>query len=237
MNYTLTAEEYILSLLLLDGAEVAHSIKEEVFGEISEKELETRLDSATSGLISKGLLTFENQQERMDETFKSFMLGLTKVKRVIRCQIASDDGVFSTSLFCHNSFFIQNALYDNRIYHLYEKSDHTDLPALIDLNPYVESGESFSIKEQLFERVIDKLLGNEELANEEIEQFSPVFFKALQEKKGKLNALYDYHLGQQVSIGSLLYITYEEESWSIENKGDTLIISPFSFQDLLEVEK
>ncbi|MBD7937560.1 hypothetical protein H9655_11050 [Cytobacillus sp. Sa5YUA1] len=63
MNYTLTAEEYILSLFLLNGAEVAHSIKEEVFGEISEKELETRLDSATSGLISKGLLTFENQQE------------------------------------------------------------------------------------------------------------------------------------------------------------------------------
>ncbi|MBD7937559.1 hypothetical protein H9655_11045 [Cytobacillus sp. Sa5YUA1] len=99
-------------------------------------------------------------------------MGLTRVKRVIRCQIASDDGVFSTSLFCHDSFFIQNALYDNRIYHLYEKNDHADLPALIDLNPYVESGEPFSIKEQLFERVIDKLLGNEELANEEIDHFS-----------------------------------------------------------------
>lgn len=35
MSYTLTAEEYILSLLLLNGAEVAYSIKEEVFGEIS----------------------------------------------------------------------------------------------------------------------------------------------------------------------------------------------------------
>lgn len=42
-------EEFILFLLLIVGVAAASSIKDKVFGEISEKELEYRLDSATSG--------------------------------------------------------------------------------------------------------------------------------------------------------------------------------------------
>lgn len=90
MTYTLTAEEYILSLLLLDGAEVAASIKDEVFGDISDQLLECRLDSATSGLISKGLLKVDGNQDTVDEEFRKFLMGLTNVKRVIRCQLATE---------------------------------------------------------------------------------------------------------------------------------------------------
>ncbi|PFG15054.1 hypothetical protein [Bacillus sp. es.036] len=55
MSYTLSMEEYILSLLLMDGDQIAASIKDDVFENISDRDLENRLDSATNGLLSRGL--------------------------------------------------------------------------------------------------------------------------------------------------------------------------------------
>ncbi|MCM3176397.1 hypothetical protein [Cytobacillus horneckiae] len=234
MSYVLTAEEYILSLLLLGGAEAASSIKDEVYGEISESELECRLDCAANGLISKGLLTVEQNQEAVEEQFRDFMMGLTNVERVIRCQIATNAGVTTTSLFCNEAFTVQLALYENRIFKLFKEDSEQKLSELMDLSHSMESGEAFSIKESLFEKVIDKFLGSEELTKEESEWFTPDFLEALSGKQGKLNSLYDYRLGQQVAIGSLLYITGKEHTWFIESSGDTLTIAPFSFRALFE---
>ncbi len=62
----------------------------------------------------------------------------------------------------------------------------------------------------------------------------PAFLKILKEKQGKLNALYDYYLDEQVMIGSLLYITSNEQTWSIESEGEILTIARFSFISLFE---
>ncbi|KMJ57619.1 hypothetical protein AB685_16620 [Bacillus sp. LL01] len=234
MTYVLTAEEYILSLLLLDGAEVASSIKDEVFGNISDQELECRLDSATSGLISKGLLTVDRNQETVDEQFRKFLMGLTNVKRVIRCQIATDEGASTVSLFCNEEFTVQQSLYDNRIFKLFVESDEQKLSKLMDISPTKVEGEAFSLKESQFEKVVDKLLAGMELTAEESGLFDPQFLEVLVAKKGKLNSLYDYHLGEQVAIGALLYITSGGRTWFIESNGDNLTIAPFSYGALFE---
>ncbi|TYS58579.1 hypothetical protein FZC74_12295 [Sutcliffiella horikoshii] len=234
MTYTLTAEEYILSLLLLDGAEVAASIKDEVFGDISDQLLECRLDSATSGLISKGLLSVDGSQEKVDEQFQNFLMGLTKVKRIIRGQIATDEGASTVSLFCDKDFTVQQSLYDNRVFKLFGESDEQKLGRLMDLSFNRVEGQAFSVKEPQFEKVVDKLLAGRELTAEESSLFDPHFLDVLVAKKGKLNSLYDYRLGEQVAIGALLYISSGEQTWFIENNEDNLIIAPFSFGDLFE---
>lgn len=234
MTYTLTAEEYILSLLLLDGAEVAASIKDEVFGDISDQLLECRLDSATSGLISKGLFSVDGNQEKVDEQFREFVMGLTNVKRVVRCQVATDEGASTVSLFCGEDFTVQQSLYDNRIFKLFGESDEQKLSRLMDLSMNRMDGEAFTVKEPQFEKVVDKLLAGRELTKDETNLFNPQFLNVLVAKKGKLNSLYDYRLGEQVAFGALLYISNGEQTWIIENNEDNLIIAPFSFGDLFE---
>jgi hypothetical protein len=234
MTYTLTAEEYILSLLLLDGAEVAASIKDEVFGDISDQLLECRLDSATSGLISKGLFFVDGNQEKVDEQFREFVMGLTNVKRVVRCQVATDEGASTVSLFCGEDFTVQQSLYDNRIFKLFGESDEQKLSRLMDLSMNRMDGEAFTVKEPQFEKVVDKLLAGRDLTAEESSLFDSQFLDVLVTKKGKLNSLYDYRLGEQVAIGALLYISNGEQTWFIENNEDNLIIAPFSFGDLFE---
>ena len=234
MSYTLTAEEYILSLLLLDGAEVAASIKDEVFGDISDQLLECRLDSATSGLISKGLLSVDGNQEKVDEEFQNFLMGLTKVKRIIRCQIATDEGASTVSLFCDKNFTVQQSLYDNRIFKLFGESDEQKVSRLMDLSLNRVEGQAFSVKEPQFEKVVDKLLAGRELTVEETSLFDSQFLDVLVKKKGKLNSLYDYRLGEQVAIGALLYVSSGEQTWIIESNEDTLTIAPFAYGDLFE---
>ncbi|WP_273854286.1 hypothetical protein [Guptibacillus spartinae] len=46
--------------------------------------------------------------------------------------------------------------------------------------------------------------------------------------------LYDYYLDEQVMIKSLLYITGNDQTWSIESEGEILTIAPFSFKSLFE---
>ncbi|WP_404431061.1 hypothetical protein [Sutcliffiella horikoshii] len=234
MTYTLTAEEYILSLLLLDGAEVAASIKDEVFGDISDQLLECRLDSATSGLVSKGLLSVDRNQEKVDEQFREFLMGLTNVKRVIRCQIATDEGASTVSLFCNEEFTVQQSLYDNRVFKLFGESDEQKLSQLMDLSFNRVEGQAFSVKEPQFEKVVDKLLRGMELTAEESSLFDPEFLDVLVAKKGMLNSLYDYRLGEQVAIGALLYVSSGKQTWIIENNEDNLTIAPFAFGDLFE---
>ena len=234
MSYTLTAEEYILSLLLLDGAEVAASIKDEVFGDISDQLLECRLDSATSGLISKGLLSVDGNQEKVDEEFQNFLMGLTKVKRIIRCQIATDEGASTVSLFCDKNFTVQQSFYDNRIFKLFGESDEQKVSRLMDLSLNRVEGQAFSVKESQFEKVVDKLLAGRELTAEESSLFHLEFLDVLVAKKGMLNSLYDYRLGEQVAIGALLYVSSGEQTWIIESNEDNLTIAPFAFGDLFE---
>ncbi|PFG15060.1 hypothetical protein [Bacillus sp. es.036] len=234
MSYTLSAEEYILSLLLIDGVQAAASIKDEVFEDISDQELETRLDSATNGLLSKGLLTIDENEESVDEAFEKFLMKLTNTPRVIRCQIATDSAMLTTSLFCNDPYTVQQSLYDNRIVKLFPENNEKALSELMDLSDVKVNHEPFSIKEPLFEKVIDKLLANKELTSEESDLFPPAFLQILKEKQGKLNALYDYYLEEQVMIGSLLYITGNKQTWSIESEGEILTIAPFSFASLFE---
>ncbi|MDP4553426.1 hypothetical protein Q9251_21460 [Alkalihalobacillus macyae] len=234
MSYALSTEEYILSLLLMNGVQAAASIKDEVFGDISDSELEYRLDSATNGLLSKGLLTIDQNEENLDEQFERFLLNLTNTPRVIRCQIAADSEIITTSLFCNDDYTVQQSLYDNRIFKLFTEDNEKSLSSLMDISDLKVDHEPFSIKEPLFEKVVDKLLENKELTNEESDLFPPAFLKILKEKQGKLNSLYDYHLKQQIVIGSLLYITSNEQTWSIESEGEILTIAPFSFKSLFE---
>lgn len=234
MTYTLTAEEYILSLLLLDGAEVAASIKDEVFGNISDQLLECRLDSATSGLISKGLLTVDGHQDTVDEEFRKFLMGLTNVKRVIRCQLATEGGASTVSLFCHDEFTVQQSLYDNRVFKLFKENGEEKLSKLIDMSSTKVNGKQFTLKESQFEPVVDKLLAGIELTKDESDLFDPDFLRVLVANKGKLNSLYDYHLGEQVMIGALLYVTDGEQTWFIENNEDVLVVAPFSYGTLFE---
>ncbi|MCA0991418.1 hypothetical protein [Pseudalkalibacillus hwajinpoensis] len=234
MSYTLSAEEYILSLLLIDGVQAAASIKEEVFEDISDQELETRLDSATNGLLSKGLLTIDKNEENVDEAFENFLMKLTNTPRVIRCQIATDTAMLTTSLFCNDDYTVQQSLYDNRVVKLFPENNEKKLSQLMDLSDVKVNLEPFSIKEPLFEKVIDKLLANKELTSEESNLFPPEFLQVLKQKQGKLNALYDYYLDEQVMIGSLLYITGNGQTWSIESEGEILTIAPFSYKSLFE---
>ncbi|WP_404448243.1 hypothetical protein LG307_03665 [Sutcliffiella horikoshii] len=234
MTYTLTAEEYILSLLLLDGAEVAASIKDEVFGDISDQLLECRLDSATSGLISKGLLSVDRNQEKVDEQFREFLMGLTNVKRVIRCQIATDEGASTVSLFCNEEFTVQQSLYDNRVFKLFGENNELKLSQLTDMSLSRVGGEAFFMKEPQFEKVVDKLLRGMELTADEVGMFNPQFLDVLVAKKGMLNSLYDYRLGEQVAIGALLYVSNGEQTWIIESNEDNLTIAPFAYGDLFE---
>ena len=233
MSYILTAEEFILSLLLIDGAAAASSIKDEVFGEISEKELECRLDSATSGLLTKNLLSIQHDQEALNDNFQQFLLGLTNVPRVLRCQIATDTGLITTSLYCGTDYTIQQSLYDNRVYKLFKEENEREITRYMDMAYSNMNGKSFTIKEEVFENVIDKLLQNKELTQEESAQFAPEFLRILKGKQGKLNSLYDYRLGhEQIAIGSFLYITDANQTWMIENNGEILHIQPFSFHTL-----
>ena len=234
MSYVLSAEEYILSLLLLEGVQAAASIKDEVFGDISDRELESRLDSATNGLLSKGLLTIDENEESVDEGFEKFLMKLTNTPRVIRCQIATDSEMITTSLFCNDDYTIQQSLYDNRIFKLFTENNEKSLSEHMDLSDVKVNHEPFSIKETLFEKVVDKLLENKDLISDESDLFPPAFLKILKEKQGKLNSLYDYHLEQEIIIGTLLYITGNKQTWAIESQGEILTIAPFSFNSLFE---
>ncbi|MDQ0219761.1 hypothetical protein ELQ35_20590 [Peribacillus cavernae] len=236
MSYSLTAEELILSLILVGGAEAAYSIKEETFGEISEDELEHRLDSATNGLLSKDLLTIQQNQEILETEFQQFLLQLTKTPRVLRCQIATDEGMTNTSLYCGVDFTVQQSTYNNRVHKLFKEVSDSKICGLMDLSHSNKHAEAFTIEESLFEIIIDKLLHNTELTEADIVHYPSDFIHALKERHGKLNTLFDYKLTEdKVGIDTFLYVTDAEQTWIIQEDNDqTLSIRPFSFNLLFQ---
>ncbi|MDQ0482456.1 hypothetical protein [Guptibacillus hwajinpoensis] len=104
------------------------------------------------------MLTIDQNEENVDEQFERFLLKLTNTPRVIRCQIATDSAMLTTSLFCNDDYTVQQSLYDNRIVKLFTENNEKTLSKLMDLSDVKVDHEPFTIKEPPFEKVIDKLL-------------------------------------------------------------------------------
>ncbi|MBN8209822.1 hypothetical protein JI666_13780 [Bacillus sp. NTK071] len=231
MSYTLSMEEYIFSLLLMDGEQIAASIKDDVFENISNRDLENRLDSATNGLLSRGLITMDQD---VDEQFEFFLKKLTNSPRVIRLQIATDSAMLAATLFCNDDYIFQQSQDDNRVVKLFTENNEEALSQLMNISEDKVEQDPFSIKERHFEKVINKLLASKKLTSKESDLFHPAFLKILKEKQGKLNALYDYNQEKQGIANSFLYITGNGQTWSIEGEGKFVTIAPLSFKSLFE---
>ncbi|MFC0190094.1 hypothetical protein ACFFJY_17495 [Fictibacillus aquaticus] len=235
MSYSLSAEEYILSLILIGGEAAAYSIKDDVFGDISNEELQYRMDSAMNGLFSKGLLTIENNQEIVQPAFKEFLMSLTSVPRVIRCQTAAGNELVTTSIFFAANLTVQRSRYNNRVYELFTQKDDTQLSSLLSMSPLPQQGEPVLIEDQHFEKIIDQLLQQNEL-DESLENLLPEdIISVLKVNDGKLNSFYDYRFSNDsVNLQSFLYVTSNERTYKIEEQDGLLRIEPFSIQSLFQ---
>lgn len=233
MNYSISAEEYILALTLVGAEEAAFSIKEEIFTDITEQDLETRLDSATNSLLAQNLLTIEGEEEIVDTEFKAFLLSLINTPRVVRCQIANDSSLITASVFCGETYKIQQTFYQDRVFRFFDNIPLKQLGNYLHLSDFHESDSERLVSESLFEQVIDSLLEGKKLSDEEKALFSSDFLAALVKKEGRLNTIFDYQFkNNKVIVTTRLYITNNGKSWSIEQNKEFIIIKPLSV-DLL----
>ncbi|MFC7373422.1 hypothetical protein ACFQPF_17415 [Fictibacillus iocasae] len=235
MSYSLSAEEYILSLILVGGESAAYGIKEEVFGNVSDDELETRMDSALYGLLSKGLLYFENNEEMIEPAFQSFLLSLTNVPRVIRCQTAQGNELVTTSLFFAEDLTVQQSRYQNRVYQLYRENDENQISAQLGISTLLQPGEPVYIEDTQFERMIDQLMQQQELDELTASLLPDDVMHVLKDNGGKLNMFYDYRFTPEgTSLHSFLYATSHNRTYKMEEKNGKIKIEPFSSQTFFQ---
>lgn len=235
MDYSLTAEELILSLVLIGGADAAFSFKEEAFGEITNEVMDVYLDSAVHGLISKGLMEITEEGEKLEVEFEKYLLLLKEAPRVLRCQIMKEEDMHVAAVYCHHTAIVQYSTHQSRV-HTFTKKNVSKIFNLMDISNEDHSDEPFSLEELEFEQVIDTLLEGKELSRQQENLFSPLFLEALQSKKGKLNSLFDYKLNKNdMKVDSFLYITHEKRTWRIEQAGSRLFIRPFTMEYFFEL--
>ncbi|HZG72582.1 MAG TPA: hypothetical protein VEY51_13675, partial [Chondromyces sp.] len=184
------------------------------------------------------LLVIRQNEEALAEEFKQFLLQQMNVPRVLRCQIADDDGgILTTSLYCGETYTIQQAFFNKRVHKMFRENDLAKISTYMNMSLDNQREESFVVKEFIFERIVDCLLRNEKISEEEASQFPAGFLEALEEKKGKLNTLFDYRFSNgQAEINSFLYVTKENQTWIIQQGNeDHLVIQPFSFAQFLQL--
>ncbi|SFC27292.1 hypothetical protein SAMN05443252_102501 [Bacillus sp. OV322] len=235
MNYALSVEEYILALTLVGAEEAAFSIKEEIFADISEQELEARLDSATNGLLAKNLLLIDGEEEIVDHEFKTFLLSLLNTPRVVRCQIADGTSLITASAFCGDTYKIQQTFYQDRVFRFWDNVPIDQLGTYLHLTDRGESNSELLVSEPLFDGVIDSLLEGKMLSDEDKDLFPSDFLAALINKEGRLNTLFDYQFkSDKVTVTTQLYITDNGQSWSIEQDKDSIQIKSLSIDSLFK---
>lgn len=233
MNYSLSVEEYILALTLIGAEDAAFSIKEEILPNISEQDLESRLDSATNGLLAQNLLTIDGDQEIVDSGLKNFLMSLVNTPRVVRCQIADGSSLITASVFCGESYKVQQTQYQDRVFRFFDSVPSEHLSKHLDIASIHDSTNKLLVSEEIFDLVIDSLLDEKNLSAEVKQLFPTDFLNALVKKEGRLNTLYDYKFkNDNVTVNTLLYITDDEKTWSIEQSNDSILIKPFSIDSL-----
>jgi len=238
MKYSLTAEEYILALVIIGGDEAALSVQQEAFGAVSKEEMEYRLDSAMNGLLSKNLISINTGKEKLQSDFEHFLMGLTNTPRVIRCQINDQDELIGVSVFLNKVKTVQKSLYNSRVHHMFEEDNEQALSELLNISFITKEQSHFVIEESDFEELIDQLLNGQQINNELLQNLDTDFVETLKSKNGKLDTIVDYNLNQsRVQISSSLYISGREQTWLLqEGESGKINIQTFSFSDLLNLE-
>ncbi|MGN1402433.1 MAG: hypothetical protein ACI4XL_13140 [Bacillus sp. (in: firmicutes)] len=238
MKYNLTAEELILSLVLINGTEVAYAFKEEAFGNTPEEVMDVYLDSASYGLISKGLLELNEAGEKVEPRFKAFLESLKGVPRVIRATLAQDEDVQHISVYCGASAYtIQKSTYQSRVHEFTHVEGRSQILDQMDIHLDAHEDGPFYVEEPIFEEVVDRLMAGEPLTNEQENHFSRNFLLALKQKMGKVSTLFDYQLDGNIHMDSYLYVTHAGLTWWIEQQESLLFVRPIKETDLFDVEK
>lgn len=226
-EYALSAEEYILSLLLVDQSTAAVAIQEEAFPNASEEEVDARLDSGLSGLLSKKLLEMKDESYKLDQHFQEYLLRMSKVLRMVKFQVAEGESNKTVSLFPGEQMYIQIMEHNSRVNTFFSLNDLASFNNLVDFTD-VEEKITFTIPEPKFDQFISRLLsGSEEFSPEFSNDVPQEFVNALVKNKGQLNSIFDFQFDNDGNVNSLesyLYLTEKNKTWSIKQKDNLLVV-------------
>ncbi len=227
VTYNLSAEEYILSLLLIDRTTAAVAIQEEAFAEASEEEMDVRLDSGLNGLLSKKLLEMDNESYKLDQHFQEYLFKMSKVSRTIKFQVAEGKSVKIVSLFLGEQVDVQIMENNSRVHTFFTLYDLSKVNNLIDFFDNTDE-KSFTMSEPKFDQFISRLLSGSEEFNPEFSNDVPQeFVDALVKNKGQLNSIFDFQFDNDGNVNSLesyLYLTEKNKTWSIKQKDNLLVV-------------
>ncbi|WP_047150454.1 hypothetical protein [Aneurinibacillus tyrosinisolvens] len=235
--YCLSAEEYILSLLLIGETTAAVAIKEEAFPDASEEEMSVRFDSGMNGLMSKGLLDIKGENQEVEENLRVYLSRLSKASRMVKFQVLDGEMVKTVSLFLGETRDIHVMEYNARVHTFFPVSD---LAKVAELIGYREStkDEFFIVAEPAFDQLVQQLLASGRLPEHHpgIAQMPDDFLTALVEKGGRLNSIYDFEFdegGRIRSAESYLYLTGSDKTWFIEQRENQLVFQTKPLQTII----
>lgn len=238
-TYSLSAEEYILSLLLINETAAAIAVKEEAFPEASEQEMDVRLDSAVNGLLSKRLLNLQDENQELNENFRQYLSQLFKASRAVKFQVLDGDSLKIVSLYLGETMEVQVMEYNARTHTFFPISGLSELKDVIDFQDK-DDDESFILPEPIFDQLIQQLLSKGNVPDDfaYTDRLPTEFLETLLDKGGRLNSMYDFVFDASRNVRSLesyLYVSRKDKTWVIEQNGNELIFRTRPLQKAINV--
>lgn len=227
-TYILSAEEYLLSLLLTDQTAAAVAIQEEAFPEASEEEMDVRFDSGLNGLLSKRLIDIKGDDHELDADFKAYLTGISEASRAIKFQVADGSHMKTVSLFLGNQMDVQVMEYNARVHSFFPIEDLSVIHNMVDFLDHDEE-TGFTIPERQFDPFISQFFsdGNSSEVQKLSGKVPGAFVDAVVKKQGRLNSIFDFKFdsnGNMQNMESYLYITGHDKTWFIEQDDQILTV-------------